>query len=264
MSQPSISRSIRHICKLVLEHKNVEISFPNATEHYNTIKMGFHNKFGIKGVIGAIDCTHVAIIGPSSSSNVIPHEYMNRKGYYSINVEAICDDKLIFRHLNARFPGSCHDSGIWRTSPARIKLLRQHVSGSFKWLLDDSGYRLEPGLLTPTSNPSAPNEFLYNRIHIKARNIIERTFGVLNSRFRCLSKERVLRYTPSNAAFLVYTCSIFHNILQKHGICDFDEIDIENFEDSSFNDNSPAQTNQYYNAGINTRRNCLNSLTQSL
>ncbi|XP_039969248.1 uncharacterized protein LOC120781196 [Bactrocera tryoni] len=52
----------RHICKLVLEHKNVEISFPNATEHYNIIKMGFHNKFGIKGVIG--DCTHVAIIGP--------------------------------------------------------------------------------------------------------------------------------------------------------------------------------------------------------
>ncbi|XP_011200482.2 putative nuclease HARBI1 [Bactrocera dorsalis] len=92
ISLPSISRSIRHICKLVLEHNNVEISFPNAKEHYNTIKMGFQNKFGIKGVVGAIDCTHVSIIGPSSSSNVIPHEYMNRKGYYSINVEAICDD----------------------------------------------------------------------------------------------------------------------------------------------------------------------------
>ncbi|XP_053946944.1 putative nuclease HARBI1, partial [Anastrepha ludens] len=90
MSQPSVSRCIEQICKMVVEHKHFEISVPNEAEHYNSIKRGFHNKFGIKGVIGAIDCTHIAILSPQSLiAGVVPHEYMNRKGYYSINVEAV-------------------------------------------------------------------------------------------------------------------------------------------------------------------------------
>ncbi|XP_067636002.1 putative nuclease HARBI1 isoform X2 [Eurosta solidaginis] len=187
VSQSSVSRNIKDICRLVFEHKNAEISFPNTAEHYNSIKRG---KFGIKGVIGAIDCTHVAIIAPSSSTvGVVPHDYMNRKGYYSVNVEAICDEELIFRHVNARFPGSCHDGGKWTTSPVRIKLIREHVAGSYTWLLGDSGYPLEPWLLTPT--PSSDNEERYNKVHVKTRNPVERAYGVLKSRFRCLSKERV-------------------------------------------------------------------------
>ncbi|XP_050339989.1 putative nuclease HARBI1 [Bactrocera neohumeralis] len=157
---------IDHICKLVVKRKHGEVRFPNSVEEYNRIKTGFYSKFGIKGVIGAIDCTHVGIIAPALSNTVVPHDYMNRKGYYSINVEAVCDDELIFRHVNAKFPGSCHDSGIWTTSPARIKFIREHSDGAFKWLLGDSGYPLEPWLLTPVTNPETPNEQNFNTRHI--------------------------------------------------------------------------------------------------
>ncbi|XP_053969007.1 putative nuclease HARBI1 [Anastrepha ludens] len=219
MSQPSVSRCIEQVCKMVVEHKHFEISFPHEAEHYNSIKRGFHNKFGIKGVIGAIDCTHIAILSPQSLiAGVVPHEYMNRKGYYSINVEAICIDEIIFQNVNARFPGSCHDAGICTTSPVRIKLIREHILGAFKWLLGDSGYPLEPWLLTPIATPSSASEEIFNKTHIKARNTIERAFGVPKLRFRCLSKERVLRYSHKNAAAIIYTCIIFHNMLQKRGI----------------------------------------------
>lgn len=50
----------------------------------------FYKKFKIKGTIGAIDCTHIAIVSPHVNDTQTPaHLYMNRKGYYSINVEAV-------------------------------------------------------------------------------------------------------------------------------------------------------------------------------
>ncbi|XP_053969026.1 putative nuclease HARBI1 [Anastrepha ludens] len=135
MSQPSVWRCIQQIYKMVVKHKHFEISVPNAAEHYNSIKRGFYKKFGIKGVIGVIECTYVAILSPQSLiAAVVPHEYMNRKRYYSINVEAICHDELIFQNVNARFLGLCHDSGIWTTSPVGIQLIREHILGAYKWL----------------------------------------------------------------------------------------------------------------------------------
>ncbi|XP_036347072.1 putative nuclease HARBI1, partial [Rhagoletis pomonella] len=104
MSQASVSRNINYICRLVVEHKHSEISFPNTTEQYNNIinniKKKLFNKFGIKGVIGAIDCTHIAILAPVSlTPNIVAHDYMNRKGYYSVNVEAVSIHTYTYVHM---------------------------------------------------------------------------------------------------------------------------------------------------------------------
>lgn len=49
----------------------------------------FLRKFCIKSIIGAIGCTHIAIIAPPSKNVKRPlNVYSNRKGFYSINVEA--------------------------------------------------------------------------------------------------------------------------------------------------------------------------------
>lgn len=47
-------------------------------------------KFGFPGVIGTIDCTHIAIIAPSIEDPVRPAlPYYNRKGFYSLNVQMV-------------------------------------------------------------------------------------------------------------------------------------------------------------------------------
>jgi len=42
------------------------------------------------GVVGCIDCTHVAIIPPNNQNAEIPeYIYVNRKGYHSLNVQLV-------------------------------------------------------------------------------------------------------------------------------------------------------------------------------
>lgn len=56
-------------------------------------------------------------------------------------------------------------------------------------------------------------EKAYNKWHTKVRLSIERTFGILKNRFRCLNgKERALRYNPQKASYIVVACCVLHNL----------------------------------------------------
>lgn len=72
--------------------------------------------------------------------------------------------------------------------------------------------------MTPILNalPGSREEVYTNR-HIQARNCIERCFGLLKSRWRCLHKHRTLPYHPHVASKIVSACCVLHNImLQAH------------------------------------------------
>lgn len=51
----------------------------------------FYRRHEFPGVIGCIDCTHIAIVPPSGNNNNIhpEHLYINRKGYHSINTQLV-------------------------------------------------------------------------------------------------------------------------------------------------------------------------------
>lgn len=80
--------------------------------------------------------------------------------------------------VNARYPGSAHDAFIWRNSTVRRHLLQNYRDQNV-WLLGDSGYPLEPILLTPFRATNTEGEELFNRVHRKCRNGIERCIGEL-------------------------------------------------------------------------------------
>ncbi|XP_035224968.1 putative nuclease HARBI1 [Stegodyphus dumicola] len=141
---------------------------------------------GFPGVIGAIDCTHVKIVAPPRNDSTCPeHIFVNRHYSHSINVQMICDANQKIISCNAKFPGSTHDAFIWRTSAVRRIMQEISSAENTTWLLGDSGYPLEEGLLTPRldSLENSPDQ-RYNVALCKTRNVIERCFGVLKSRFR--------------------------------------------------------------------------------
>lgn len=62
--------------------------------------------------------------------------------------------------------------------------------------------------------PDTP-EAHYTYLHVRGRNIIERTIGLLKARFRCLLVHRVLHYAPEVAGSIVNACVILHNICNR-------------------------------------------------
>ena len=72
-------------------------------------KFEFFDIAGFPSVTGAIDCTHMAAISPGGSE---AEEFRNRKrkGYFSVNVQAVCDADRIITNIVVRWPGSIHDS----------------------------------------------------------------------------------------------------------------------------------------------------------
>ncbi|XP_053968004.1 putative nuclease HARBI1 isoform X2 [Anastrepha ludens] len=132
----------------------------------------------------------------------------------------ICDPTLKILNVNAKFPGARHDSYIWSSSAVRMVMQRNFEIGNHNlFLIGDSGYPLEPWLMTPLTNqPEGTPKFLYNEALCKARNPVERLFGVLKATWRCLSQQRTLLYDPGFTGQVVNACSVLHNIRLREGI----------------------------------------------
>ncbi|KAM9476030.1 putative nuclease HARBI1 [Clarias gariepinus] len=146
ISKASVCRSVRTVYLSLKRLLNVFITFPGH-KAIRTIKHAFYGIAGFPNVIGALDCTHVRIKCPSG-----PHEadFVNRKSVHSINVQMISDADCIITNVEAKWPGSVHDSRIFRASSLYQQLARGEFSGV---LLGDKGYPCLPYLLTPYQEP---------------------------------------------------------------------------------------------------------------
>lgn len=154
---------------------------------------------------GAIDCTHVRIQAPGGNQAEV---YRNRKGWFSINVQVICDAALKIQDIVARYPGSSHDSHIFNNSLVRARFENNEFGD--KYLLGDSAYPCRRYLLTPLLHPQTDAEERYNRAHISTRNIVERTFGVWKRRFSCLANG--LRINVQRSLAVIVATAVLHNI----------------------------------------------------
>lgn len=130
----------------------------------------------------------------------------------------MCDARMKILDVVARWPGSTHDARIWHLSCLR-HAMSSGVIPNNNFLLGDSGYPLEPWLLTPYLDPVSPGDDIFNKKHRRARNVIERCFGVLKSRFRILDKSGgIICYSPDKVCLIIMVCAILHNICIKHGV----------------------------------------------
>ncbi|XP_054283164.1 putative nuclease HARBI1 [Macrosteles quadrilineatus] len=220
LSQSSVSKCLHSVCDAIEPILGNYIKFPTNAQDVEAVKLGFWEKFGFPGTVGAIDCTHVAIVSPpKQDANYPEHIFVNRKNYHSINTQIVSDAERRILSIWPRFPGSTHDSFIWRNSGLRGHLQNLYHRDQSTWLIGDSGYGLEPSLIKPFEHTEEGTpEFRFNQRHRQARAIVECSIGLLKNRFRCLLRDRTLHYYPPTAAKIINCCAALHNLCLRDNV----------------------------------------------
>ncbi|KAJ8403265.1 hypothetical protein AAFF_G00354820 [Aldrovandia affinis] len=136
ISQASVSRIMPAVLRGIIDLSPQYIKFPYAAEELQNVKEDFVRTTGFPNIIGAIDCTHIAIRAPHANEYV----YVNRKNYHSINVQLICNARMAILNAIARWPGSTHDSFIVRNCSVGNRL--EAGAGGDGWLLGKSLFSL--------------------------------------------------------------------------------------------------------------------------
>ncbi|XP_071138653.1 putative nuclease HARBI1 [Mytilus edulis] len=201
----TVSRVIDRVTDSLVARKDDFISWPN-NQWKNVVRAGFYEKAGFPNVVGCIDWTHIGITGPSIDEPA----FVNRKGFHSINVQAIYDNEGKFTNISAIWPSSAHDSHVFRTS-ALGQALEGYQGIGQGVLLGDSGYPCRQFLLTPyRQSVAGRGQARFSRRHCSTRSTIERTFGIWKKRFHILGSE--IRMKPDKACRIIIACGILHKI----------------------------------------------------
>ncbi|XP_051793477.1 uncharacterized protein LOC127530540 [Acanthochromis polyacanthus] len=194
---------------------------PTAPE-MKVIVQGFRDKWRFPQVAGAIDGTHIKIRAPTDD----PASYYNRKGDYSIILQAVVDHRMRFWDINVGRAGKIHDARVFALS----SLYQRGMNGTLllDWterfegvdvplvLLGDSAYPLLPWLMKPYPEGAGvtPEQINFNFKLSQSRMTVERGFGRLKGRWRCL-----LKVCDAHITFvsqIVLACCVLHNFLEVH------------------------------------------------
>jgi hypothetical protein len=228
-----VTESVVHLaCELVMEACSFleanYVRWPSAAERRQLCEAGrlvqANRNGAFAGVVGMMDGSHIRI-GPT-----IPKEqaasFRNRKGFQSIGLAAVVDHTGRFLTVMAGAPGCANDQGMLNRSAFGTTLLadRQRLLSDGEYLLVDSGYQPTAYLVGPYPDWEAARgspQRVFNYAHAVLRNPVERAFGRLKGRWRCLL-ELPVHHTRGQA--LIRACVFMHNFcIAKNDPTDIEE-----------------------------------------
>lgn len=111
-------QSVTRVLNFLSEIAPIHIRWPNGTElkqtqeYYEQVK-----KF--PRVVGIVDGTHFKIDRPKNDKD----SYYNKDEYFSVQAQITCNHKKEITDLFAGYPGSVHDSRVFRNSELKRSIL---------------------------------------------------------------------------------------------------------------------------------------------
>ncbi|XP_046551583.1 protein ANTAGONIST OF LIKE HETEROCHROMATIN PROTEIN 1-like [Haliotis rubra] len=185
---------------------------------------GFEETWDFPNCAGAIDGTHIPIIAPSLAHG----DYLNRKGWYSIHLQAVYDHRYIITNINVGWPGKVHDVRVFGNSELYYKgetsdllpkwtkqlLLRDRQVLMPIVIVADAAYPLKPWFLKPYTHIAKLSKVQkeYNYRLSRARMPTENIFGRLKGRWTCLMKR--LDVDVGFVSTVITACVILHNLCE--------------------------------------------------
>ncbi|XP_050818238.1 uncharacterized protein LOC127055383 [Gopherus flavomarginatus] len=149
-------------------------------------------QMGFSNCGGAIDGTHIPILAPPHLAS----EYINRKGYFSVVLQALVDHRGRFIDIYTGWPGKVHDARIFRNSGLFMKLQAGTFFPDHKItvgdvempivILGDPTYPLMPWLMKLYTGKLDRSKDRFNYRLSRCRMTVECAFGHLKGRWRFL------------------------------------------------------------------------------
>ncbi|GBC13923.2 protein ANTAGONIST OF LIKE HETEROCHROMATIN PROTEIN 1-like [Rhizophagus irregularis DAOM 181602=DAOM 197198] len=181
MGESTFSYALRDFINVIVTKFLAEkIVFPNTESEINEITNGFKGTGRILNVIGAIDGSHIPIKAP----HLFPVDYFNRKGFYSIVLQAVVDHKKSFLDICVGWPGSTHDSRILVNSNLYNNWLIVPYKDIGRGLIQKQTY--------------------FNHKHSQTRIKVEQAFGLLKGKWRCLLHSLETRFFTTRRTISEY------------------------------------------------------------
>ena len=87
VAQPTVSKVLTQFLNSITTKASRYIYMPRSREEVANTKHDFYQLAGFPGVIGCIDGSHIPIVAPQEDEFI----FINRKGFHSINIQAVCD-----------------------------------------------------------------------------------------------------------------------------------------------------------------------------
>lgn len=211
----TVQNVTKRVFSALLKLKPRYIFWPDEEER-RTIEQATHHEMPY--CIGYVDGTELKLAEKPYED---PDSYLSRKQHHSIKAQIICDHKLRIRHIVVGYPGSVHDSRIFKNCP--IGLHPEQYFSSKQYLLGDSAYKLTSTVITPFrinargigATPAGKN---FNKHLGKYRVRIENTIGIVKERFNSLKELKICIIDDESVKLVcewTVVCGIIHNIIME-------------------------------------------------
>ncbi|XP_048515010.1 putative nuclease HARBI1 [Athalia rosae] len=225
------------------------IQWPHADERSRIVREFQQRSRGISGVVGVIAGSHILIKQPAYNEV----DYYNRKGFHSVVLQAVCNDRRIFTDVFIGSRGRVHDARIYRNNPLCENVTKRNLIPPGQHLIGDSAYKLHENLLTPFRDNGhlTEEQIRYNTRFSSIRSIIERSFALLKGKFRRLKYIDIADMDLLN--HIIAAACVLHNFILMHEL-DVQEFDIEDMNNEDYADNENNNINNNVNNLGNHKR----------
>ena len=177
VSQTTVFECVQRVIDVLCEAGKKVIVWPTAEEQVQ-VANEFLMLGGIPGVIGAVDGCHIHIKAPGNTQA----DYIDRNQRHFVNLTAVCTADRKFSFIQAGFPGSAHDSRVFKSCTVFTKM--QNCDATFfsspdYHIVGDSAFPLHKHFMVPFKNIVNPCEaqIKFNTKLSRARVRVENAFG---------------------------------------------------------------------------------------